>query len=218
MRSGVRGRWGALALAGGVLLLSGCGIRTTQVPVNDGPAPSRPPCAVSGAPAAEGFPVRVYLVCASGLKPVDRVVELPAESAHDGRVRVAGALLAELRRQPSETEREAGFTTDVPDPVVVGGARPGDPAGTLRLSRQPEDLPPTALAQIVCTFAESQAAVAGGAVVLGGPGEYPPRGYSCQERVRERPAEPVPTLSPLPSPEPEPSAPSAPQLSGSVLR
>ncbi|MER6913782.1 hypothetical protein ABT354_19100 [Streptomyces sp. NPDC000594] len=200
VRTGLAGPRAALVLAAGALLLAGCGIRTTQVPVDAGPAPSRLPCAVSGETAAEGFPHRVHLVCASRLKAVDRSVEPPADGAPDGQVRVARLLLDELEREPSAAEREAGFTTDVPGPIGVRGARPGDPAGTLRLSRQPEDLPGAALAQIVCTFAESQAAAAGGAVILGGPGEYPARGYSCPERIRERPGEPVPTLSPLPSP------------------
>ncbi|GAA2249991.1 lipoprotein [Streptomyces amakusaensis] len=202
------------ALAGGTLILAGCGIRTTQVPVDAGPAPSRMLCEVRGESRASasprGFPVRVQLVCASQLKSVDRTTELPSETSPDNRVEIARALLAELEREPSADERDAGFGTDVQGPVGVGGPRPGDPAGTLRLSRQPEDLPEAALAQIVCTFAESRAAAPGGAVVLGGPGEYPPRGYTCSDRAKERPSEPLPTVAALPdAPLASPSAPSS---------
>ncbi|MFF8956478.1 hypothetical protein [Streptomyces sp. NPDC014894] len=188
------------ALTGGTLILAGCGIRTTQVPVDAGPAPSRMPCEVRGENRASqdprGFPVRVYLVCASQLKSVDRTADLPPETSPDGRVRVARALMAMLELGPSGRERDVGFGTDVQGPVGVGGPRPGDPAGTLRLSRQPEDLPEAALAQIVCTFAESRAAAAGGTVVLGGPGEYPPRAYSCTADAKERPSQPLPTTAP----------------------
>lgn len=56
-----------------------------------------------------------------------------------------------------------------------------------------------ALAQIVCTFAESEAAADDGTVVLGGPGEYPPRGYRCTPSVKLRPDTALPTAGPLPS-------------------
>ncbi|EDY49436.1 lipoprotein [Streptomyces clavuligerus] len=193
-------------MAGGALLLAGCGIRTTQVPVDAGPAPSRLPCTVTDGPdggpgAGDGLPVRVELLCAAKLKQVDRTVELPADGLHDEQLRMATALLDELRRKPTADERGAGFGTDVPAGLTVaGGARAGDPVGTLRLSLRPERLPGAALAQIVCTFAESRAAAAGGAVILGGPDESGPRGYTCPQRLTERPAEPVPTLSSLPAP------------------
>ncbi|MER5772328.1 hypothetical protein [Streptomyces sp. NPDC001985] len=204
---------GFIALAGGALVLAGCGIRTTQVPVYYGPAPSRPACEVSGGSRADtaspspGLPVQIYLICASQLKSVDRTAgPAPEASSPAGRVRVAQALLAELEREPSAGEREVGFGTDVPGPIAVSGPRPGDPAGTLRLSRQPEDLPEAALAQIVCTFAESRAATAGGTVVLGGPGGYPARAYACSAQARERPSEPLPALSAPASAAPSPSA------------
>ncbi|MFI1885651.1 hypothetical protein [Streptomyces jumonjinensis] len=198
-----RKAWALTALAGGALLLAGCGIRTTQVPVDAGPAPSRMPCEIRGenlGQTPKGFPVRVYLVCASQLKFVDRAAELPSTPSPDDRIQVARALLAELQRTPPAAEREAGFGTDVRGPVAIGDPRPGDPEGALRLNRQPEDLPAEALAQIVCTFAESRAAAADGSVILAGPGAYPPRAYACSDAARNRPSEPLPTLTPSPSP------------------
>lgn len=187
-----------LALAG-ALALAGCGIRTTQVPVDAGAAPSRVPCEVSGdsiAPQSQeqGVPVRVYLVCASRLESVDRTARISESKAADSAPGFAQALLDELLREPSTPEREAGFVSYVRGPLLVNGARDGDPEGTLRLSRQPEDLPAPALAQIVCTLAESRAAAAGGTVVLGGPGDYTPHAYVCSLRTKERPEGAVPTL------------------------
>ncbi|MEU0086443.1 hypothetical protein [Streptomyces sp. NPDC006274] len=197
----------AVAVAALVLALGGCGIRTTQVPVDAGPAPSRVPCEVSGSsisPQAQeqGVPVRVYLMCAAQLVPVDRTAEIVESRAADSPPAFAQAVLDELLEEPSPPEQEAGFTTYVRGPLRVNGARGDDPAGTLRLSRQPEDLPTPALAQIVCTLAESRAAGEGGAVLLGGPGDYAPRAYACSTLTKERPEGAVPTLSALPSPAP----------------
>ncbi|WP_413471120.1 hypothetical protein [Streptomyces peucetius] len=212
MRRGRRGRAvvAAVAAVAGVLALGGCGIRTTQVPVDAGAAPSRVPCEVSGeslTPQAQeqGVPVRVYLVCATRLVSVDRTAEISGSKAADSPLQFAQTVLDELLREPSSPEHEAGFTTFVRGPLLVNGARDGDPAGTLRLSRQPEDLPTPALAQIVCTLAESRAAGAGGGVVLGGPGDYAPRAYACSAFTKERPEGAVPTLSTLPSPGPSAS-------------
>lgn len=189
---------GTLALAGAA---GGCGIRTTAVPVNAGAAPSRVPCEVSGGnlttQAQPGVAVRVYLVCGSELVPVERAASIPAEKALGERGQVAQALVDELLEQPSSTEREAGFTTYVRGPLRVSGARSGDPLGTLRLSRQPEDLPTAALAQIVCTLTEG--AATDGSVVLGGPGTYGARGYRCDDDTKRRPEVAVPTTGPLPS-------------------
>ncbi|MEW2632143.1 hypothetical protein AB0903_10885 [Streptomyces sp. NPDC048389] len=209
-RRGSRPAAVAVAVAAGVLALGGCGIRTTQVPVDAGAAPSRVPCEVSGesiTPQAQeqGVPVRVYLVCATQLVSVDRTAEISESKAADSPTGFAQAVLDELLKEPSPPEQEAGFATYVPGPLLVSGARSGDPAGTLRLSRQPEDLPAPALAQIVCTLAESRAAGAGGAVVLGGPGDYAPRAYACSALTKERPERAVPTLSALPSPGPSAS-------------
>ncbi|MFD5326314.1 hypothetical protein [Streptomyces sp. NPDC127092] len=197
-----RRRTGLLAL-GAAVLLSGCGIRTTSVPVDAGAAPSRVPCTVPGEASAtgvqSGVPLRVYLVCGAQLDAVERRSPLPEEKAAGDRVRTASALLAQLESEPSDEERRAGFATAVKGPLVVSAGRAGDPKGTLRLSRQPEDLPPTALAQIVCTFAESAAGEPGGSgaaadsVVLGGPGPYGPRRYSCTTELKERPESAVPS-------------------------
>lgn len=195
-------RWGVL-LAGVAALaavVSGCGVRTTSVPVDAGGAPSRmscspPPAASAAAESGDVVPARVYLVCASGLVAVDRTVRLPGDKGQVGRVVLAQALLDALREQPSDTERQAGFTTYVQGTLSVSAGRDGDPAGALRLSRQPEDLPPSALAQLVCTYAEYEAVSVNGTAVLGGPGDYPVRRYVCDRSVKERPESPVPTRS-----------------------
>ncbi|WP_137993745.1 hypothetical protein [Streptomyces vilmorinianum] len=181
---------------------SGCGIRTTSVPVDAGPAPSRVPCSVSGEEVAiqtTGIPVRVFLLCGSQLEAVDRRSPLPEEKAGGDPVRTASALLAQLQSEPSQSEQEAGFSTAVKGPLVVVGGQKGDPADTLRLSRQPEDLTATALSQIVCTFAHSSAGAGEETVVLGGPGRYPPRRYACTTELRERPESAAPTTA-VPSP------------------
>ncbi|MFE9909083.1 hypothetical protein [Streptomyces clavifer] len=176
-------------------LAAGCGIRSTSVPVDAGAAPSRVPCRTSSgqasAPPQESIAVRIYLVCASQLVTVERTVEV--DEGRSGAVLVAEALLDELRRSPSADERRAGFTTDVPSGLRVGGAHKGDPTGTLRLSEQPEDLPAESLAQVVCSYAESEALGTGGSVVLGGPGTYAPRAYLCTSETKSRPDN-VPTL------------------------
>ncbi|MFJ5549524.1 hypothetical protein [Streptomyces sp. NPDC093225] len=188
------------------LLGSGCGIRATTVPVDVGAAPSRVSCDTSAPPAQpagrEGVRVEVQLVCGSQLVAVERVL-----AGVDKRpVRAAQSLLAELEQSLSAEERDAGFSTEVGAELSVAPARPGDPKGTLRLSRRPEDLPPLALAQIVCTFADSGVA-GGGRVVLGGPDTDPPRAWECTEAVRDRP-ESVPTLGEIvrPTSTPSPSA------------
>ncbi|MFI1185490.1 hypothetical protein [Streptomyces californicus] len=176
-------------------LVSGCGIRTTSVPVDAGAAPSRVPCRLSPSDVAsvspEGARATVHLVCASQLVTVERPVDRGAVG--DDPAVVARALLAEAQRAPSAGERRAGFTTAVPVGLRVAAAREGDPAGTVRLSSQPEDLSAEALAQLVCTFAESEALVRSGRVVLGGPGTYPPRRYLCTEQTKARPGDLVTT-------------------------
>ena len=83
-----RGQWAArrspaaaLAAVGVALaaLLAGCGIRTTTVPVDAGPAPSRVACAAPKAPAAPAADVvvrKVFLVCNTQVTPVNRSVEV----------------------------------------------------------------------------------------------------------------------------------------------
>ncbi|MDH6544404.1 hypothetical protein [Streptomyces sp. SPB4] len=209
-----RGRRGPVRLGGlvALLVLSGCGIRATTVPVDVGAAPSRVSCDTPAQPAGEsgvqGFRATVELVCGSQLVGVERVVPVPEKrSGRDPVALVAQALLEVLEKQTSGEERDAGFTSKVPDGLSVAPARQGDPAGTLRLSRKPEDLEPVALAQVVCTLAASDAVSAGpGPVVLGGPDADPPRAWECTEAVRSRP-ESVPTLGELvrPSASPSPS-------------
>uniref|UniRef100_A0AAU2VNQ0 Lipoprotein n=1 Tax=Streptomyces sp. NBC_00008 TaxID=2903610 RepID=A0AAU2VNQ0_9ACTN len=198
MSSERRGRRPVAAVAGAVLcavLAAGCGIRTTSVPVDAGPAPSRVPCDMpaqdGSAQPGQSIGAEIYLVCNSQLVAVDRTV--PVQEAKAGRLTLAGALLDELREEPPAPERQAGFATDVPSTLRVGGPRAGDPKDALRLSEQPEDLTAEALAQIVCTYTESEALVRGGTVLLGGPGAYAPRGYLCTAETKARPKA-VPTL------------------------
>ncbi|MFJ8858178.1 hypothetical protein ACIRD8_07040 [Streptomyces sp. NPDC102451] len=176
-------------------LAGGCGIRSTSVPVDAGAAPSRMPCRTASAEATAPPPgnvsVRVYLVCASQLVTVERSVAV--DESRSGRLLIAQALLAELQRDPDAAERRAGFSTDVPAALRVTDAHKGDPEGTLRLSEQPDDLPAEALAQVVCSYAESESLGSGGSVLLGGPGNYAPRGYLCTSETKSLPGE-VPTL------------------------
>ncbi|MFE0424045.1 hypothetical protein [Streptomyces sp. NPDC058953] len=188
--------WGTAALA---LLLGGCGIRPTQVPVDGGTAPARMPCAVNGdggpqAQPSRSEPVRIYLLCASELVAVDRSAgpsAKPSGPVEEAALPVARALVAELQKEPSQTEREAGFQTYVRGPLTVSAGQDGDPEGTYRLSRQPEDLAPEALSQLVCTLAESRAAAEGGGVLLGGPGGYAPNHYDCTPTTKSHPRTPL---------------------------
>ncbi|MEV7235740.1 hypothetical protein AB0N06_17635 [Streptomyces sp. NPDC051020] len=196
-----RARRSAGALAGAAVcavLAAGCGIRTTSVPVDAGAAPSRVPCSMSAedvsTEALKGIPVQIYLMCASQLVTVDRAVQV--HDAKSDRIRVAQALLDELRREPTGDERQAGFSTTVPTTLRVSEPRRGDPATALRLSEQPEDLTSEALAQLVCTYSESESLASDGTVMLGGPGNYPPRGYLCTSETKARPKS-VPTLAAL---------------------
>nr|WP_030877666.1 hypothetical protein [Streptomyces sp. NRRL B-24051] len=186
---------GLAAVVAAAALATGCGIRSTSVPVDAGAAPSRMPCrtgsADTTAPPAESVAVRVYLVCASQLVTVERTVEI--DESRSAPVLVAQALLSELQRVPDPDERRAGFSTEVPTGLRVSDAREGDPEGTLRLSEQPDDLPAEALAQLVCSYADNEPLGSGGSVLLGGPGKYAPRGYLCTSETKTRPGE-VPTL------------------------
>ncbi|WP_328930394.1 hypothetical protein OG429_23905 [Streptomyces sp. NBC_00190] len=197
----------ALPVAMVLLAVSGCGIRATTVPVDVGPAPSRVSCDTpaqpSGQSGVQGFRATVELVCGSQLVGVERIVPIPEKRVlKDPVALVAQALLEALERTPSAEERDAGFTTGVPSGLTAVAPRTGDPAGTVRLSRKPEDLPPVALSQIVCTLAGSEAVSAGpGPVVLGGPDADPPRKWECTDAVRSRP-ESIPTLGDVVRPTP----------------
>lgn len=197
-----RGRAGLLLAAVAATVLSGCGIRATEVPTDFGPAPSRAACQVAGGeaggPDAAEFTAAVSLMCGGRLVDVDRVLPLRERQAAEP-VRMAAALLEELGRAPSNGEELAGFTTDVRDGLRVFGPAKGDPRGALRLGTLPEDLSVFALAQVVCTFSGSPAAATDGSVVLGGPDASPLRRYSCTDEVRTRPGTaptPARTLTP----------------------
>ncbi|MTE20724.1 hypothetical protein F0L17_16725 [Streptomyces sp. TRM43335] len=175
--------------------LGGCGIRSTPVPVDAGGAPSRVPCS---APGAEGEPrpgdgtvrMEVHLVCGGAVAPVERSVPVDGTGTdRETRLATARELLDELGKNPSRAERDAGFGTSVPGGLEVTGPGAGDPAETLRLSRDPGGLPPFALAQIVCTFTGTAAAGRQESVVLGGPEEAggEPLAYSCTAALRGSP-------------------------------
>ncbi|WP_329118126.1 hypothetical protein [Streptomyces sp. NBC_01465] len=203
----MRFRKAATVLAGIAALCAaatGCGIRDTSVPVDAGQAPSRVPCDLPAenvaTQAMEGIPVRIYLVCGSQLVSADRTVQIPQGSDTADRVRVAQMLLDELQEPPTTAERQAGFTTDVRGSLTVNGPRKNDPRTALRLNRAPEDLPSAALAQVVCTYADSALVEEqDDAVLLGGPGGEQVRSYACTQELKARP-EAVPTL-----PEPTPT-------------
>ncbi|MEV6951727.1 GerMN domain-containing protein [Streptomyces sp. NPDC051183] len=204
----------AVSAVASVSALCGCGIRATAVPVDVGAAPSRVSCdtpaqPTGGVSGVQGFRATIALVCGSQLVGVERLVPVPEKRPVREPVGlVAQALLEALQKSPSAEERDAGFTTGVPEGLTAVSPRPGDPAGAVRLSRKPEDLPPVALSQIVCTLSDSDAVSAGpGPVVLGGPDADPPRAWECTDAVRSRP-ESVPTLGDVvrtPSPTPGPS-------------
>ncbi|WP_246530794.1 hypothetical protein [Streptomyces bathyalis] len=191
LRAGITG----LALLGA--LASGCGIRSTSVPVDAGAAPSRVGCVLPGsretADEDDGgnLPVRVYLACGSRVSPVERRVALP-DGDDSERLPVARGLLDALRAQPDSEEEAAGFKTAVPGDLKVSGPREGDPPATLRLSRPLKDLPSFALAQIVCTYADTAAAGTDRSVILGGRAtdggaEEPVRSFACDTALRTHP-------------------------------
>ncbi|MGW0992762.1 hypothetical protein [Streptomyces sp. NPDC002520] len=180
----------ALPLLGA--LLTGCGIRPTEVPTDFGAAPSRVPCSLTGpdlsTQSSHGVPVQVFLLCGSSLVTVDRTVRVP-EGTPDAkrRVMIAQGLLDQLAASPSAPERAAGYLTYVPGGLSVSGPGHGDPEEALRLSTAPGRLSAYSLAQVVCTLSDSAAAEGDGSVVLGGPGTEPPRRYECTDDVRNRP-------------------------------
>ncbi|MBN3931057.1 hypothetical protein IQ279_15685 [Streptomyces verrucosisporus] len=203
-------RASAAALA--ALALGGCGIRSTPVPVDAGPAPSRASCTApavedEGGPGDEGVRADVFLVCGGTVSAVERTVAPggsgpDAEPGPEARLETARELLRELRRNPSRAEREAGFGSSVPGDLEIGGPGDGDPGEALRLSRDPGGLPSFALAQIVCTFTGTAAVGRDGSVVLGGPdrdgGGEPPLRYSCTDALRGSPEAAKTAGAPLP--------------------
>ncbi|MEO3762800.1 hypothetical protein [Streptomyces sp. B8F3] len=173
----------AVAVATVAVLTTGCGIRPTSVPVDAGSAPSRAECAPGGpspaARSADGETLRaVYLVCGTQLAPVPRSV--PDDLAG---TELAARLLRELEREPREDEKQAGYSTAVSGLRVTDGLS-GDPAGTVRLSRDPQGLGSPMLAQIVCTYAAGEERTA----VLAGPDAGdPPYTYRCTDDALRAP-------------------------------
>lgn len=171
-------------------LAGGCGIRGTTVPVDAGPAPTRVSCQV---PKVRDSPnlgdaalMRVYLVCGGQVTPVQRVVPVRRQVA--GRLAQVRELVAQLQRSVLGEEAKAGFDTRVPGTLEVLGPRQGDPQDALRLSERLTDLPSFALAEIVCTLADSPYASAGRSVVLGGSAANAEvRRYTCTPELRTRP-------------------------------
>ncbi|MFB4194855.1 hypothetical protein [Streptomyces carpaticus] len=174
---------------------AGCGIRSTNVPVDAGPAPSRASCDTAmetGAGTVPGTAVtdvtEVYLVCGTRVEAVPRPVDVTTAGAD--RVALATALLTELQNDPDEEEQAAGFTSAVPLDLTVTGPVGDDPGTVLRLSERPSDLPAFALAQIICTFSRVEQLGNGHAVVLGGPADSPdprPQTYPCSAAMRHSP-------------------------------
>ncbi len=188
----MRRRTAAAVLAAAcAVLLSGCGIRPTEVPTEFGAAPSRVPCTRSAsevaARTAVELPVRVYLICGLQLVSVDRTVSVTDGRSPDDRVVLAQALLDELREPLSEPETKAGFTSDVESVITVRAPRDEDPSEALRLSTPPERLTPVALAQVICTLVNGVGA-GSDSVVLGGTAPRAPlRAYTCTDEVRRQP-------------------------------
>ncbi|NJP42717.1 hypothetical protein [Actinacidiphila epipremni] len=171
-------------------LAAGCGIRTTTVPVDAGAAPSRVSCQVpkveDSPDAVDAAVEQIYLVCGGQTTPVKRSVRIRPQIT--GRVEQVKELVAQLQRSVTAPEDQAGFSTTVPGTLEIRGPRESDPADALRLSSPLEDLPSFALAQIVCTVADSALASPGGTVVLGGSTRGSKvRSYTCTQDLRTRP-------------------------------
>lgn len=188
-RGALRGSVAVLAASCAALTaLAGCGIRTTTVPVDDGPAPSRVGCAPPKAAGSSGTDTmvdRIYLVCNTQVTPVSRNVDV-----RDGRLDRLGevrTLLAQLQLSPRSAEAKAGFSTAVPGTLAVVEAGQGGHRDALLLNDRPQDLPSFALAQIVCTLAGDSLVSPGHTVVLGGPEpDSKLRSYTCTPDLRTR--------------------------------
>ncbi|OEV03715.1 hypothetical protein AN216_10290 [Streptomyces oceani] len=179
----------AAVLAGLGVAASGCGIQSTSVPVDAGAAPSRAACVLpedeSNGVGPGRAPVRIYLLCGSRLVPAERLVRLP-ETRHN----FARVLLDQLQQRPDQQERAAGFESKVPSDLLVEEPAADDPTGTIRLSEPLDTLPAYALAQLVCSYAESGAADNDNTVLLGGPREDEDaelRRYTCGTQLRNEP-------------------------------
>jgi hypothetical protein len=188
-----RGRATAIPVA---LLLAtasvvGCGIRTNDVPVDGGPAPTRASC---DAPAEIEGGTEIFLLCGWQVKSVRRPVDL--RGGNPGQV--AETLLAELQSDPVKEEGDEGFRTEVPSDLQVSNT-PGETLDTgtgilpvIRLSRGLGDLTSDALFQIVCTFAHSGPLGNGQSAALGGPvgsSSETPKPIPCAMATRAASAE-----------------------------
>ena len=170
-------------------VLTGCGIRTTSVPVDAGPAPSRVSCEAPKAPAAVGPDaiVRpVYLVCSMQIAAVSRSV--PVRNGWMNRTDQVRELIEQLQTGPRAAESKAGFSTAVPGALGITAAFTGDPKGALRLDQSPDELPSFALAQLVCTLTANPQIAPDRKVVLGGPEPASKlRSYACTPDLRSDP-------------------------------
>lgn len=179
----------AVALLAALPALGGCGIRSTTVPVDAGPAPSRVSCAVpraSNAPETDAVIREVYLVCSNQTAPVKRSV--PLRQGRFDRLSQARELLAQLQRSPLSGEAQAGFSTAVPGNLAVLGPHKGDPKEALRLNQALDELPSFALAQIVCTLTGDAAVTSDHSVVLGDDASAARlRRFTCTPDLRTRP-------------------------------
>ncbi|SEO19810.1 hypothetical protein SAMN05216267_1019151 [Actinacidiphila rubida] len=173
-------------------VLAGCGIRSTSVPVDAGPAPSRVSCAppkATAAPAPDTVSRQIYLVCSMQLAPVARSVQV--RDVANVRTSVGGQateLIRQLEQSPRAAESQAGFSTAVPASTEIAARHPGDPASALRLNQELEDLPSFALAQIVCTLTADSGISPDHSVLLGGQAAGDPlHSYTCTSDLRTRP-------------------------------
>ncbi|GAB2599051.1 lipoprotein [Streptomyces capparidis] len=189
---GTAARPAAVGAAALLTLLAGCGIRATSVPVDAGPAPSRATCSGpdSTETAAPRRPQRdsagrlrldrieVFLVCNGQVQAVERDTRVRGDEAL-----VADQLLAQLKIPPERQESERGYGTRVPSDLEFAPALPSDPAGTLRLSREPGEMQSVELGQVVCTLSRNLRADA--RVPLAGPDAGSPAvAYACDALVR----------------------------------
>jgi hypothetical protein len=177
---------GAAAALGAALLLGGCGIRTTSVPVDAGPAPSRVSCAAPRPPAKPDpseVTRQVFLVCSSQVTPVSRNLALP-DNRVDWYARVQ-QLIGQIQFSPLAAEAKAGFSSAVPASLSLSAPLSGDPKDVLRLSQAPAGLPPFALGQIVCTLTADPLVAPHQSVVIGGPDAADGlRSYTCTSDLR----------------------------------
>jgi hypothetical protein len=188
-RGSVRRGRGWVAAAAMAALLTGCGIRSTSVPVDAGPAPSRVSCEAPKAPTTPepNSVIRpVYLVCSMQIAAVSRSV--PARDSRFDWTTQATELVAQLQMSPRAGEGKAGFSTAVPGALWITAPAKGDPKDSLRLNQAPDELPSFALAQLVCTLTANPQIAPHRQVILGGP---PPdgklRSYSCTPGLRTDP-------------------------------